>query len=74
MGLNAWVNHIMYRRFDRQRFDWVKWFAWKPVTLIGGERIWLKTIYRRGSKIRILGSGLSLGYDYGTIFDVIKGD
>ena len=49
---------------------WQKWFAWRPVVL-NGDRVWLKTIYRR----RIWNYGSDNGqwptWQYGTIFDVL---
>ena len=26
---------------------WHNWFAWKPITTVGGSKVWLKTIYRK---------------------------
>ena len=52
--------------------SWTKHFAWLPVTDIHGERVWLKTVYRRSSKIRMSTKGLTIGWEYGNIFDVLS--
>ena len=55
-GPNTNFSHPAYTRYpqlkekgptDTQYTDWEKWFAWKPVKLLSGKRIWLKTIYKR---------------------------
>ena len=48
-------NHPAYTRYphlkplptDAQYTDWKKWFAWKPVKLLSGKRVWLQKIYKR---------------------------
>ena len=52
--------------------SWTKHFAWMPVTNIHGKKVWLKTVYRRSSKIRLTTRGLTVGWEYGDIFDVLK--
>lgn len=56
---------------------WEPWFAWHPVK-IGDQRVWLKRIYRRvvpyGTYANIMSGSSSIEYEYGTIFDVIRGD
>lgn len=32
---------------DARFTPWVKTFAWRPVTVFGGQRIWFRTIYKR---------------------------
>jgi len=54
-SLNTDFNHPAYTRYphlkpqptDAQYTDWKKWFAWKPVRLLSGKRVWLQTIYKR---------------------------
>lgn len=50
---------------------WKPWFAWRPVK-IHGKRIWLKVIYRRCINTYVDMDDWSR-YEYGTLFDVIKG-
>lgn len=26
--------------------QWHPWFAWRPVTTLDGERVWMQTVYR----------------------------
>ena len=52
---------------------WESWFAWYPVK-INGERVWLKTVYRRRVGCVRWGRGYFFdlaSYEYGTIFDVV---
>ena len=49
---------------------WQQWFAWRPV-VIRGERIWLKTVYRRCINTYVDQDNWTR-YEYGTLFDVIK--
>lgn len=51
---------------------WEKWFAWKPVVDIHGERWWMKTVYRRLGKATYANVITGPYYEYGTIFDVLK--
>ncbi len=50
---------------------WKPWFAWRPVK-IQGKRIWLKTIYRRCINTYVDHDNWTR-YEYGTLFDLIKG-
>ena len=51
---------------------WTEWFAWHPVKL-KGKRVWLKKIFRRRINTYVDMDDWSR-YEYGTAFDVIKGD
>ena len=51
---------------------WKLWFAWRPVT-IRGKRVWLQKIYRRNHDAYV-DNGKLTRQEYGTLFDVIKGD
>jgi len=51
--------------------SWHIWFAWKPVTTINGERVWLKKIYRR-QIVSYVDMDDWMHYEYGNIFDIIK--
>jgi len=51
---------------------WRPWFAWRPVK-IHGKRVWCTTIYRRCINTYVDQDDWSR-YEYGTLFDVIKGD
>jgi len=44
-------------------------FVWKPVRDIHGKRHWLKKVYRR-EKNRMVWP--QQGWEYGTIFDVLR--
>jgi len=46
---------------------WEKHFAWLPV-VVNGEKVWLKTVYRRNRYV----FDERWGWEYGTIFDVVK--
>lgn len=46
-------------------------FAWKPVYDIHGQRHWLTRVYRR-EKNRMIWP--QQGWEYGTVFDVLKDD
>ena len=50
---------------------WQSWFAWRPVT-IHGNMYWLKTVYRRCINTYVDMDDWKR-YEYGTMFDVIKG-
>lgn len=39
--------HLKPQPTDAQYTEWKKWFAWKPVKTMTGEKVWLRTIYRR---------------------------
>jgi len=50
---------------------WYIWFAWKPVTTISNERVWLKKIYRRKINTYVDFDDWSR-YEYGNMFDILK--
>ena len=52
---------------------WKGWFAWHPVTLVNGERVWLKKVFRRCINTYVDYDNWKR-YEYGSLFDVIKGD
>ena len=51
---------------------WRPWFAWHPVK-IQGRRVWMTTVYRRTIDTYV-DTNFWQRYEYGTLFDVIKGD
>jgi hypothetical protein len=51
---------------------WKPWFAWRPVT-IHGKWVWLRKIYRRNHDAYVVNGKLTR-QEYGTLFDVIKGE
>jgi hypothetical protein len=51
---------------------WAPWFAWRPVK-IHGKRVWLKSIFRRCINTYVDQDNWTR-YEYGTAFDVIKGE
>jgi hypothetical protein len=51
---------------------WQKWFAWHPVK-IQGRRAWMTTVYRRTIDTYV-DTNVRQRYEYGTIFDLIKGE
>ena len=56
-----------------QVMPWHIWFAWRPVTTISDERIWLKKIYRR-QIVCYVDMDDWAHYEYGTIFDILKNE
>jgi hypothetical protein len=54
---------------------WYKWFAWYPVK-VHDKKVWMKTVYRHRSKIRIGPPGrvgsIYTAWVYGNIFDVLS--
>jgi hypothetical protein len=52
---------------------WKQWFAWRPVVLLNGERVWLKKVFRRCINTYVDMDNWKR-YEYGSLFDVIKGD
>jgi len=50
---------------------WQQWFAWRPVK-IHGKRVWGKTVWRRCINTYVDHDDWTR-YEYGTVFDVIKG-
>lgn len=51
---------------------WQQWFAWRPVK-IHGKQVWCKTIFRRCINTYVDMDNWK-HYEYGTAFDVIRGD
>lgn len=51
---------------------WQEWFAWRPVK-VKGKRVWLKKVFRRCINTYVDHDDWTR-YEYGTAFDVIKGD
>jgi hypothetical protein len=51
---------------------WKPWFAWHPVT-IHGKRVWMEKVFRRCINTYVDYDNWKR-YEYGTLFDVIKGD
>jgi hypothetical protein len=51
---------------------WQKWFAWHPVK-IQGRHAWMTTVYRRTIDTYV-DTPVWQRYEYGTIFDLIKGE
>ena len=52
---------------------WHRWWAWRPVTTVGGERVWLKWCHRRiiqWNNLEVWPS--TTRTEYGNLFDVIK--
>jgi hypothetical protein len=52
--------------------EWQNWFAWYPVKM-HGTRVWLTTICRRRITKYVDIHEWSY-YEYGTLFDVLKGE
>jgi hypothetical protein len=48
---------------------WKPWFAWRPVK-VHGERVWLKTVYRRCINTYVDYDNWER-YEYGNIFDML---
>jgi len=59
----------VYRKIEVM--PWHIWFAWKPVTTVAGQRVWLKKIYRR-QIVYYADMNDWFHYEYGNIFDIIK--
>jgi len=51
--------------------DWKECFAWKPVTTLGGERVWLTKVYKR-TRVT-LESAPYTTTEYATLLDVLSG-
>ena len=51
---------------------WQEWFAWRPVK-VKGKRVWLKKVFRRCINTYVDHDDWKR-YEYGTAFDVIRGD
>ena len=50
---------------------WHRWWAWRPVTTVGGERVWLKWCHRRIIRGKYTWPS-NTRTEYGTMFDVIR--
>jgi hypothetical protein len=55
------------------KYKWEPWFAWHPVK-VHSKRKWMTRVWRR--QIEVYGDAKLAPplYEYGTMFDVIKGD
>ena len=51
---------------------WEEWYAWRPVK-IHGKQVWLKSVFRRCINTYVDMDDWKR-YEYGTAFDVIRGD
>ena len=51
---------------------WKSWYAWRPIKL-HGEWVWFEWVFRRKINTYVDMDNWSR-YEYGNIFDVIKGD
>lgn len=67
-GVKSAVANGVARKIET--LPWKPWFAWRPVK-IHGERIWLKTVYRRCINTYVDMDNWAR-YEYGTVFDVLK--
>jgi len=65
-----WGTGYIARKIERG--PWKPWFAWRPVK-VNGQTIWLERIYRRSINTYVDMDDWTR-YEYGTLFDVIKGD
>jgi len=52
---------------------WKTWFAWRPVKTVSGQKVWLERISRRCINTYVDMDNWKR-YEYGTLFDVIKGE
>ena len=62
----------MYVPRKQEVAPWEEWFAWRPVK-VNGKRVWLKRVYRRCINTYVDMDDWRR-YEYGTAFDVIRGD
>jgi hypothetical protein len=60
-----------YRK--REISPWKLWFAWRPVKLLDGDRVWCKRIYRRSINTYVDNEDWRR-YEYGTLFNVLKNE
>jgi len=44
--------HMKPQPTDATYTPWEIWFAWKPVTTLGGDKVWFKTIYKRQRTVK----------------------
>lgn len=68
--IEQYADEVMGRAAESAA-SWEKWFAWHPVK-VNGKRVWMKTVYRKYSWVKSTEQPFGTGYDYGTIFDVLK--
>ena len=59
----------VYRKIEVM--PWHIWFAWRPITTVNGERIWLKKIHRR-QIVCYADMDDWFRYEYGNMFDILK--
>ena len=63
------------KKIDRDyyfnKYQWKRWFAWRPVTTVGGERIWWDWCYRKVVHSAWYG-GIDVDRYYATDFDLLK--
>ena len=52
--------------------QWQEWYAWRPVK-VHGKRVWLKKVFRRCINTYVDHDDWKR-YEYGTAFDVIRGN
>ena len=71
---SGWKDILKVFLSDSSTSPWVEKFAWWPIT-IHGERVWLTHYYAR---VVLKGfnqiGNIEREWEYGTIFDVMKGD
>ena len=70
-------SHPVWREnFENLATPWRKWFAWRPIKITRtGQRVWLKQIYIRTSKIIWDENKNRWRYnelEYGDIFDILS--
>lgn len=64
-------DRFLYRKIEVM--PWTIWFAWRPVTTINKERVWMKKIYRR-QIVCYVDMDDWAHYEYGNLFDIIKNE
>lgn len=69
MILNLGVIKQAFRDRRARRANWHKWFAWHPVRLLDGSRVWLRPVYRRN--VWYLKTSRKT-QEYGNIIDVLR--
>jgi hypothetical protein len=69
-----WPNHNsptgLTLPFEQVYGNWEEWFAWRPVTTISNERVWLRKIYRRRWYLFMLPR--NGGTQYGNLLDLLR--
>ena len=72
--MGSWGDILKVFVFNTSPSPWTKKFAWLPVT-VQGNRIWFKPYYARIVTKGFTPIGnIERKWEYGTIFDVMKGD